>query len=108
MTNSAPIPETAERFAKTSGQRFSSLVSKHSGRGLPQLAAHLGDPEDCEGHRATASIARTNHELTFFMSGDAERTIADLMQLEFLSGLLVIKDGVIHIERYAMGLNPDR
>jgi CubicO group peptidase (beta-lactamase class C family) len=108
MTNSAPIPETAERFAARLLAGDFLLWSPNI-----QAEAFLNWPliwatrRIAKGAARPLPFARTNHELTF-MSGDAERTIADLMQLEFLSGLLVIKDGVIHIERYAMGLNPDR
>lgn len=51
--------------------------------------------------------APTELDLTFD-SGGVERTIEELMRSEFLSGLLVVKDGVIRLERYAMGLTPDR
>ncbi|MGO4839487.1 serine hydrolase domain-containing protein, partial [Rhizobiaceae sp. 2RAB30] len=35
-------------------------------------------------------------------------TVDELMRWEFASGLLVVKDGEIKLERYAMGLNPER
>jgi CubicO group peptidase (beta-lactamase class C family) len=43
-----------------------------------------------------------------FESHGATRTIDDLMRREFVSGLLVVKDGEIKLERYAKGLNPER
>jgi CubicO group peptidase (beta-lactamase class C family) len=43
-----------------------------------------------------------------FDSHGAMRTIDDLMRWEFVSGLLVVKDGEIKLERYAKGLTPER
>lgn len=43
-----------------------------------------------------------------FESGGRILTINDLMRWEFVSGLLVVKDGEIKLERYAMGLNAER
>jgi CubicO group peptidase (beta-lactamase class C family) len=43
-----------------------------------------------------------------FESHGATRTIDDLMRWEFVSGLLVVKNGEIKLERYAKGLNPER
>ena len=43
-----------------------------------------------------------------FESHGAMRTIDDLMRWEFVSGLLVVKDGEIKLERYAKGLAPER
>lgn len=43
-----------------------------------------------------------------FESNGKTCTLDDLMRWEFVSGVLVVKDGVIRLERYAMGLNPER
>jgi CubicO group peptidase (beta-lactamase class C family) len=43
-----------------------------------------------------------------FESGGEIHSIDSLMRWEFVSGLLVVKDGEIKLERYAMGLNPER
>lgn len=43
-----------------------------------------------------------------FESNGLTYTIDELMRWEFVSGLLVVKDGTIRLERYAMGLNPER
>lgn len=43
-----------------------------------------------------------------FERGGRILTINDLMRWEFVSGLLVVKDGEIKLERYAMGLNAER
>lgn len=43
-----------------------------------------------------------------FERGGRILTINDLMRWEFVSGLLVVKDGEIKLERYAMGLNAKR
>jgi CubicO group peptidase (beta-lactamase class C family) len=43
-----------------------------------------------------------------FESDGVLRTIDDLMRWEFVSGLLVVKDGEIKLERYAKGLSPER
>lgn len=46
-------------------------------------------------------------DITFDSHG-ATRTIDDLMRWDFVSGLLVVKDGQIKLERYAKGLSPER
>jgi CubicO group peptidase (beta-lactamase class C family) len=46
-------------------------------------------------------------DFTFDNHG-AVRTIEDLMRWEFVSGLLVVKDGEVRLERYGMGLDPKR
>lgn len=51
--------------------------------------------------------ARAPLDLTFESHG-AIRTIDELMRREFVSGLLLVKDGEIRLERYAMGLDPRR
>lgn len=43
-----------------------------------------------------------------FESDGKTLTIDDLMRWEFVSGLLIVKDGEIKLERYAMGLDKDR
>jgi CubicO group peptidase (beta-lactamase class C family) len=43
-----------------------------------------------------------------FDSHGATRTIDELMRWEFVSGLLIVKDGEIKLERYAKGLSPER
>lgn len=50
--------------------------------------------------------AATPLDLAFASSG-ATRSIDDLMTREFVSGLLLVKDGEIKLERYAMGLTPE-
>ncbi len=52
-------------------------------------------------------VAADQLDITFESQGKT-LTIDDLMRWEFASGLLVIKDGEIKLERYAMGLNPER
>jgi CubicO group peptidase (beta-lactamase class C family) len=52
-------------------------------------------------------VAEKPLDITFESFGET-RTIDDLMRWEFVSGLLVVKDGEIKLERYAKGLNPER
>jgi CubicO group peptidase (beta-lactamase class C family) len=43
-----------------------------------------------------------------FESAGKSYTIDDLIRWEFVSGLLLVKDGEIKLERYAQGLSPER
>jgi CubicO group peptidase (beta-lactamase class C family) len=52
-------------------------------------------------------VAPTPLDFTFESKGEIH-TIDDLMRWEFVSGLLVVKDGAIRLERYAMNLTPER
>ena len=40
--------------------------------------------------------------------GGQSRTVEDLIKVDYLSGLLVLKDGEVVLERYARGLEPHR
>jgi CubicO group peptidase (beta-lactamase class C family) len=52
---------------------------------------------------------RADRELDLtFTHRDVEYTVDDLIRWEFLSGLLVVHDGRIHLERYARGLEAHR
>jgi len=108
MGNPATSGESAERFA-------SRLLTQDFLLWSPNIQAEAF--LNWDRIWATRSIARgtpralprttVDLELTF-ASGGIERTIDELMRSEFLSGLLIIKDGVIRVERYAMGLTADR
>jgi len=52
-------------------------------------------------------VAPTQLDITF-ESGGNTYNIGELMRWEFVSGLLVVKDSEIKLERYAMGLDEDR
>lgn len=43
-----------------------------------------------------------------FEHGGRTYTVDELMRWEFISGLLIVKDGQVRLERYAMGLNAAR
>ncbi|MBL8583678.1 MAG: serine hydrolase [Rhizobiaceae bacterium] len=52
-------------------------------------------------------VAARQLDISFQRDGQTY-TVDDVMRLEFVSGLLIVKDGEINLERYAMGLNPER
>lgn len=53
------------------------------------------------------AVADAPLDITFESDGKT-LTIDDLMRWEFASGVLIVKDGEIKLERYAKGLNPER
>lgn len=53
------------------------------------------------------AVAAQPLDITFESQGKTH-TIDDLMRWDFVSGLLVVKDGEIKLERYAKGLTADR
>lgn len=108
MSKSATTGESAERFC-------SRLLAGDFLLWSPNIQAEAFLNWDriwatrpiAKGTPRLLPTAATMLDITF-ESLNAERTIDELMQAEFLSGLLVIKDGAVHLERYAMGLSGDR
>ncbi len=93
----APPPGGA---TSSCGRPTSRRKASSTGIGSGRRAPSRGTPRPLPQARAPLDLT--------FESRGATRTIDELMRREFVSGLLVVKDGEIRLERYAMGLDPRR